>query len=197
MLFVNPYQIVSGEPYFFTLLDAVLDARRAKAIAYGERTFDLDAPAGLRAFRQAAKASLCGMSENEALEHVRELATRLSASEIDIPEHAQALTVADLVALRDAGVAIENHGWSHLEIGHLDPAAVCAHIARGADWIGSVTGARPAHYAVPFGMSEVPPESASLVEGTIFLANPELPPGGLPSGCWNRHDFTHALQKIQ
>ena len=50
MFFVNPFQIASGQPYFFSLLDAIIDARTAASVTYPGR--------GIRPRRAGRRASL-------------------------------------------------------------------------------------------------------------------------------------------
>ena len=54
--FVNLYQIASGEPYFFSLLDAIVDARTAASVVYQGVTYDLREAVGAHRFQRAARA---------------------------------------------------------------------------------------------------------------------------------------------
>jgi hypothetical protein len=195
MLFVNPAQIVRGQPYFFSLLDAHLDARRISSIAYMGKRYNLDISPELRAFRGAAKQVLCSLSERDALAHVSELKDDLHAGGSAIPDHAQPLTLADLIELRDMGVIIENHGWSHIEIRLLSPSAFAEHVVRGREWLLAKLSIPSIDYAVPFGLSAVPSHSGHHVLGTVFLANPALPPMQVDCASWNRVDITQTLQE--
>ena len=96
----EPGANISGQPYFFSLLDAYLDARRISAIWYRGNRYDLEIYSEHRAFRRAAKEVLCSLSEHEANMHVSELKDDLHAVSSAIPDHAQPLTLADLIDLR-------------------------------------------------------------------------------------------------
>jgi hypothetical protein len=193
-LFVNPQQIISGQPYFFSLLDAYLDARRVSTICYRGNRYDLGIYPQLQAFRKAAKAVLCALSEHKAYIHVSELKDDLHAMNSAIPDHAQLLTLADLIELRDMGVTVENHGWSHVEISSLSAAEFTEHVIRGRDWLVVELSVLSIDYAVPFGLSPVPKDKRHVVPGTVFLANSTLPKTELQRACWNRSDITRSLQ---
>jgi Polysaccharide deacetylase len=196
MLFVNPQQIVTGSPYFFSLLDAYLDARGVSTIRYRGIRYNLGIYSELRAFRKAAKEVLRGLSEEGCMLHISELKDDLHAGGCTIPDHVQPLTVRDLIDLRDRGVAIENHGWSHIEIRFLSALAFNKHVARARDWLVSNLSVPSTNYAVPFGLSRVPAQSVHVVPGSIFLAAPSLPATQLDRACWNRLDISPTLQHV-
>jgi hypothetical protein len=197
VFFVNPYQIASGDPYFFVFLDALLDARREKQIQYEGLTYVLGDNTSLRSFRLAVRQYVCDLDQREVFPYLHDLAHRLRVHAPLIREHAQSLTIQDLTSLRTIGVMIDNHGWMHAEIGHLRDSEFAAHIDVAKQWLSSTMDIEANHYAVPFGLSFVPAARRALVSGTVFLAHPDLPEGKLPAGHWNRLEITAKLRALK
>jgi hypothetical protein len=194
IFFVNPFQVATGEPYYFSLLDAFLDARTVERATFTDEAFDLAAPGELRRFRKKARAILMARPASEAVAATREIAQLLGADGAELPAHAVPPSLDELCGLRDAGVRIESHGWSHVDIAALDDAAFIEHIVRARDWLRSELAVCSSLYAVPFGLCDIPPERRYLIEGAYFLADPSRPLGQLGPRCWNRRDLTDLLQ---
>ncbi|WP_243405314.1 polysaccharide deacetylase family protein [Solimicrobium silvestre] len=141
------------------------------------------------------KADLLTISDEAALQRVRELAREFDAPDLNISHHAQTMSIDELREISSLGVEIANHGWSHLEISHLNHEQVAAHILDGQKWIQQEIGLPAEHYAVPFGTSFVSDAAQVLVRGITMLANSSLPQGELRPGQWNRFELTEELQK--
>jgi peptidoglycan/xylan/chitin deacetylase (PgdA/CDA1 family) len=98
---------------------------------------------------------------------------------LDVPPHLTTLRTADLRALRDAGVAIENHGWSHLHHAALTADESLQEIRRGREWLQRELEVPAAHFAVPYG--DVGPHgsvgSACAIWLTLRREWPEGPAG--------------------
>jgi len=193
-LFVNPAQIARGRTYWFSRLDALLDARTVARAAFGGREFDLVPGGPLRAFRLAAKARLMAVDEEDTDPLLDELAERLGAGAPGVPEHARTLRLETLRELVDRGVEIGSHGWGHRDIASLEPGEVVRDLRRAAEWFRSTLGFAPAHYAVPYGLSRLPDGAAGEVPGMILLASSELELGAVGGRHWNRRDLTSHLQ---
>jgi polysaccharide deacetylase len=193
VFFVNPLPVETGEPYFFTLLDTFLDARTVSLIEFNDVTYDLEPDHERRRFRRAVKVATMGLPSGEACAAVREIGQRLGAAGTPPPPHTLPVTIHDLVQLQTAGVRIENHGWSHVEISALDHAAFLEHVSSGRLWIQNRLDWDSRLYAVPFGVSDVPHDRELDIDAH-FLARADLPPGQLAEHCWNRHDLTPRLQ---
>jgi hypothetical protein len=194
VFFINPLQIETGEPYFFSLLDAAIDARAVDTIRYAEASFNLTTYSERRRFRRAVKAVVMRLSSHEATETTREVAHSLGVDQVEAAEHALPLTYGELEQLAAAGVRIENHGWSHIEIASLDRDGFEEHVRRGREWIRRRLDWEARLYAVPFGLTDVPHDWAELAGDAHLLAREDLPPAQLDTGCWNRHDLTGRLQ---
>ena len=193
-IFVNPAQIAQAQPYFFTVLDSVLDQRTLHKVSFNGLQYSLGDYKQLRAFRVAVKEVLLHRDEEDALRYVDELRAILAAPRAVLPEHAQIMTVTELMNLRNLGVIVENHGWTHAEISLLNHYQFKEHIGKAVAWFAECLGVRSVQYAVPFGNSFVPPELRALVPGPIFLARTDLQEGPVRSGHWNRYDITSELQ---
>ncbi|MDX2170097.1 MAG: polysaccharide deacetylase family protein [Deltaproteobacteria bacterium] len=189
LFFVNPYQVVSGEPYFFSLLAALLDARRVTSAEYGGTRYDLADPAAVQALRRAVRAAVMRLPAAESHAAVARLASMLGADGVTVAAHEQPLRRADLIALRDAGVRIENHGWSHVEIDAIDDDAFARHVREGRDWLQRELGVDASLYAVPFGATDVAPPRQRWVDGGYFLASDRFPRGRVGAHGWNRRDL--------
>jgi peptidoglycan/xylan/chitin deacetylase (PgdA/CDA1 family) len=157
-LFVNPAQVESGEPYWFALLHALVDGLAQDVCDFDGRTFDAASPEGQKALHNAIKVSCWALpEETDRAACIRDLADRWRVT-LDVPPHLATLGAADLRALRDAGVAIENHGWSHLHHAALAPDESLREIRRGREWLQRELGVPAAHFAVPYG--DVGPHAA-------------------------------------
>jgi hypothetical protein len=189
MFFVNPYQIASGQPYFFSLLNALLDARTAPSADYRGRVYDLSGPAAVDDLRRAIRADLMTLPAAESYAAMAELAPLLGATGVEVAAHERPISLAELVALRDAGVRIENHGWSHVEIGALSGAQVAEHVVAGRQWLQRELSVDARLYAVPFGATDVPAHQQRWVADGYFLACDRFPRGRHGAHGWNRRDL--------
>jgi hypothetical protein len=189
LFFVNPYQVESAQPYFFAQLDALLDAHTTAAVTYAGLSYDLTDPTALQALRLAVRAELMLQPAARSQAAVTALAAQLGAAGFTLAPHQQTISVAELIALRDAGVRIENHGWSHVEIGALDDAQFIEHVASGRDWLRRELAVEAELYAVPFGDTDVPSRLHPWVAGGYFLASDRYPRGRCGPYGWNRRDL--------
>ncbi len=196
VFFVNPFQIASGQPYFFSVLDAAIDARTVDCVSYAGRTFALATPGELHRLRGAVKMTLATMAPADALAAAMELARLLGVAEVRVHEHQRPVSLDDLRRLRAAGVAIENHGWSHVEIAALDDAGFLQHVVDGREWLRRALSVAAELYAVPFGTTDVPEHLQPHVGAAYFLSDDRLPPRRLTARGWNRRDLTTRLQAM-
>jgi hypothetical protein len=196
ILFVNPFQIASGQPYFFSVLDALIDARTADSIAYRGHRYDLGDASAVRQFRLAVRAALMVESAPQAYAAAMELAAPLGATGAPTRAHETPISLAELTALRDAGVRIENHGWSHVEISSLTDAQFAEHVAAGREWLRQALSVDANLYAVPFGASDVPARLHHCVADGYFLTSSRFPRGRVGSLGWNRRDLAIEMRAI-
>lgn len=197
MFFVNPFQLVSGQPYFFSLVDAIIDARTATSVAYRGEVHELTSPAGVRQFRLAARAALMVKPAPEAYAAAVELSARLGAAGAQVGAHEQPISLPELIALKDAGVRIENHGWSHVEIGSLADKQFADHVAEGREWLREALSIEAKLYAVPFGSTDVPARLRHCVSDGYVLASNRFPRGRLGPLGWNRRDLAAEMRAVK
>jgi peptidoglycan/xylan/chitin deacetylase (PgdA/CDA1 family) len=194
-LFINPAQVARQRPYWFTRLDAILDARVNPLVHLEGRQFELSPGRPLRTFRLWVKSRLMALDEAATDSLLDELTKQLSAQAAVIPEHGQTVSITLLRELIQQGVRIGSHGWDHRDIASLDCDELMRDLQLASGWFEASLGLRPADYAVPYGLTPMPSRAVPEVTGMILLANPELPPGYLGSQHWNRRDITADLQR--
>lgn len=188
-LFVNTHQVETGQLYFFSLLNACLDARRETRVHYRGEVYDLTA--GVEAFRRAAKAVLSALAPDAAACHVAEIGGLLNCRAHDVPEHARTLSIGDLLELRDMGVAIENHGCDHRNIDSLDLQDLRRDVDHARDWLSDRLNVPAAEYAVPFGRTERHGGGIGQLGETVYLVGSSSRQVG--ANAWTRVEITPEL----
>jgi hypothetical protein len=189
MFFVNPFQITSGQPYFFSLLDTIIDARTAISVEYQGERYDLSTAIGAHRFRVAVRDALMVRRADEAYAAVAQLSALLGAGGIEIAPHDRPISPAELRVLKDAGIRIENHGWSHVDINSLTDDEFAEHVTAGREWLRRELSVDASLYAVPFGADDVPADRRRWVGDAYFLASRRFPAARLGPRCWNRKDL--------
>jgi hypothetical protein len=195
IFFINPYQVVAGRPYFFSVLDVFIEERSASSVTYCGRSYDLTQRTGVRELRKAVKVDLMHRSAPEAEADVATLGGLLGVTSVSLPAHLHPVSANELRGLRQRGVRIENHGWSHVEIRNMDDIQFREHIELGRRWLREELDVESRLYAVPFGLTELTAAQESIVAASYFLGNPDLPRGRIGTHCWNRYDITATLQR--
>jgi peptidoglycan/xylan/chitin deacetylase (PgdA/CDA1 family) len=194
-LFVNPYQIEAQRDYWFTRLDALLDATSERRVTYQNRPYTLDSSTAVRQFRLAVKTVLMRLSAIEAHSAVDELADALGARRLEVPEHGRVLPVSELIRLQNIGVSVDNHGWDHRDIGDCKSDDIAREIIRVRNWILGNVGKAPRHFAVPYGLARLNDSVLSQLDGLILLADSREHAGNVDSRHWNRSDITGRLSR--
>jgi hypothetical protein len=150
-LFVNPEVVLSGGPYWFNVMDLLVDAAPLGAHDFDDSTVTVDSDVQRRALRERIKTQARLLrSEQARLEFVQSLADRWRV-EYEIPRHYQVLQMGDLIQLRNAGVELQNHGWSHCDHTLLSADESNDEIRRGRDWLKQELDVDGQHFAVPYG----------------------------------------------
>jgi hypothetical protein len=188
-LFVNPYHVQSGTYYFFARLNAALDATTRTSIEWRGVTYRLHIPFGKLKYRAAVKRELrllCSESDRDIL--VRECLAALGTPAIDPPEYLHTLDEDELRQLKEAGVTIQNHGWTHGEVGAADTVGVDAEISKGRQWLAETLAIQADYYAVPFG-DTLPPAGCRNQWRTWFLLASEKPLEWVSGGVYNRKEL--------
>jgi peptidoglycan/xylan/chitin deacetylase (PgdA/CDA1 family) len=98
------------------------------------------------------------------------------------------LTRAELRPLLDAGVDLQNHGWSHSHHANLTPTESAREVREGREWFRRELGIDTPWFAVPFGDSR--PHDIG-VDCEVWLAlNDAWPAGWLSPSVFNRRALT-------
>jgi len=193
-LFLNPSQIISGRDYWFSRFDALVDARRASTVEYARTTYDLRSRQGLRDFRWVARAQLLVSREDVAHRLLDDIAVLLQAGQPEVLHFARSIRLAELAALREAGVRFGSHGWDHQSIGSLSPAEQLSQVADTRDWLRETTGREPRDHAIPFGQERLDARARAAVPGIIYLVSPTPAPDSAGEGYRYRLNLTPSLQ---
>lgn len=190
-LFLNPHQIVTQRPYFFTILNLAIDQ-----LAERERQTDPKASwrsPHLLALRQDTRTAMSKL-EGEALDAaIADFLIQWQLKMPEIPDLSRPIDLATLSRLVAAGVRVGNHGWSHAEIAVMTPQHLLDDIRRTRRWLMDATGQAIDTYAVPFGHSVPPPEVLAAIEANCMLVDSQRPIGELAPGLINRLDVTDAI----
>ena len=110
------------------------------------------------------------------------LATRGGAS---VPPWLEPIGTADVVALANEGIDIQNQGWTQAPVGSLPPEQYAANIRRGREWLHEVCGTEADLFAVPNG-DALPLWHTSAEYRAWFMHDQTRPPGELATGLFNR-----------
>ena len=135
-LFVNSGQVQSGAPHAFLVLNALLDGLDGRPCDFEGEAFSTVTVAHRQGLRARIKTRLCVIpDEQQRLDLVTTLASRWGVTGLDVPPHFHTLSRQDLVALRDAGVDLQNHGVSHADHRSLSGAQSAREIREGRAWL--------------------------------------------------------------
>ncbi len=189
ILFVNPHQVITGEPYFFSVMDAAFDQRAVDHVTLDGEEFNLAVRSSLQACRQKIRRRLMPLPATEALAEARRFGALLGVKKVRLYEHVTPLTIEDLRRLARSGVQIENHGWDHRDISVLSEQQLEADIVASRDWLRAEVGVDSSLYAVPYGVAHVPSRIPIKIGCEVFLADSELPLAQVQDHCWNRRDI--------
>jgi len=185
-LFVNGYNVMANEPYFFSRMALALDTATAEQVWFDGTEYTLASTASKAYFRAAVKRRLARLgSEEERQSLVRALAQLMGGDVDEVPAHLRPLTLAELQELRDSGVDLQSHGWTHVRVGALDADAHAADIGRNYDWLREELGVDAHMFAVPNG-DGLPLWPSSPYYSLWLLLDGSRPYGEVAPGVFNR-----------
>jgi Polysaccharide deacetylase len=190
IFFVNPWQIISQQSYFFSYWDAILDARAVSEVVYSNIRYDLMDSDSLRAFRRAVREQVMGLPATSAVATIREFNALLGSDIYEAPPFARPVSGNRLLELHREGVRIESHGWAHVDLRSMNQESFATDLTLTAQWLLENLKVRPCLYAVPFGIPDLPPALQDLVPSDYMIVNRRWPPGRLGRKCINRIDVT-------
>ncbi len=186
-IFVNPYFIRFQRPYFFLELNALLDRTANSSTRFDGMTFPLNLRSERRTFRIHVKDRFCMLDSIEEIDSViNDIGEGLGVGRGGLPQHLNTMTEGELHELVEAGVSIENHGFSHIHPKALRWPQMMREIVQAQEWIRDVCGQESQHFAVPFGDS-LPqwrlPKERRLI---WFTLHDQIQQGPLGPQLWNR-----------
>ncbi|HLJ53772.1 MAG TPA: polysaccharide deacetylase family protein, partial [Chthonomonadaceae bacterium] len=179
-LFVNPSYIVAGRPYELIELSCLLDRTRITRVDWRGREYQLGLADERGHFRRACKEQIRALADEASVRcYLAKIALALEVEDPEIPGFLRTLTRADLRQLIDAGVDVQNHGWSHRNIDLLTEGEVCDDLVMGREWLRDALGVEPDAYAVPDGAALPSARIRAAVPELWYCANAALPAGWL------------------
>ena len=183
-LFVNPGQVDPPVPYSFNLLSVLMDRLTARSVNLDGQTLKARTPAERDAVRERVKSRLREIeTETERNALIARLALQWGGVDLSMPDFLETLTTSELEQLRDSGVDIQNHGWTHRCHRRHTAEESQREIDSGKQWLLDRLGVTADLFAVPFG-DVLPPEG---VDCTHWLtADYRLPRGQIGQTVWNR-----------
>jgi glycosyltransferase involved in cell wall biosynthesis len=186
-LFLNPFNVETGTPYWFSRLDVAVDRATRPSCRVDGHELSLSHPAGRRELRSAVRARIRRLTTEELRrDAVDTLAADLGVRDLTLPAHLAPVSPRDVGTLVAAGVRIENHGWTHLDPESCPREALWLDIARGREWLAERAGSDGRAYAVPFGESPPPAEPPDGLVDVWYLASPAIPAGRGAGRVFNR-----------
>ena len=183
-LFVNPGQVDPPIPYSFNLLSVLMDRLKARSVNLDGKTLKARTPADRDAIRKRIKTRLREIereAERNAL--IARLALQWGDVDLRMPHFLQTLTTAELEQLRDSGVDIQNHGWTHRCHSRHSAEESQREIDTGRQWLLDRLGVTADLFAVPFG-DVLPPAGVDCRHW--LTADYRLPRGQIGQTVWNR-----------
>lgn len=194
-LFLNGYNIEESVPYFFSRLNAFLDATPLGDVDFEGRRFDLRTFAAKQQFRGVLKRRLAVMgSERDRQDYVTRVGERLQAENTAVPHFLCPISPADVRELVALGVDIQNHGWTHVRPAALSPDECARDIQAGRAWLRDFSPAPADLYAVPFGDC-FPPWKSSPHYRAWFLLDDRWPADNDGPTVFGRRNLTSAIME--
>jgi hypothetical protein len=194
-LFLNGYNIEESAPYFFSRLNAFLDATPLQEVAFGGRRFDLRTFAAKQQFRRAMKRRLAVMgSERDRQNYVTRVGELLQAENAVVPDFLRPISAADVRELVALGVDIQNHGWTHVRPAALSPHECARDIEAGRAWLRDFSPAPADLYAVPNGDC-LPPWECSPHYRAWFLLDERWSADKDGPTVFGRRNLTNAIME--
>jgi glycosyltransferase involved in cell wall biosynthesis len=185
--FINPFNVETQTPYWFSLLDLVLDRTPRPSCGFGGREFVLSHLAGKRQFRTAVMAGGRKLP-TEAMRQtmIRELADSLQVRDLDLPPSLAPISRQAVEQLITLGVRVENHGWTHCHPDGMEPEALWRDIERGRSWLRQYLHIDCRAYAVPFGVTPPRAEMPENLVETWYMADARRMSGRIGRRVFNR-----------
>lgn len=186
-VFVNPHYVIAVASYPFHVLSAALDELAGRRVSYQKQLWDLQDRLTREALRQCIKRELLAQRTNPAYEAVvLEFLSQVGLTGLSMPPHLRPIDAADVVRLVEKRVAVENHGWTHLNFESLCDEERRSNVMRGAEWLRGLGAGMQNLFAVPYG-KVWPSQTLGLLDCALWmLADRTLKSGLVGPGLFNR-----------
>ena len=185
-LFVNPGQVELGAPYAFVMLYALIDGLNSRPREFEGQVFAMSTTAHRQALHGAIKGKLRRIADERARRDLlKTLAAEWGMARLEVPPHFSTLSRQDLVALRDAGVDLQNHGWTHTEPAMLSAMESDREVRDGRAWLQRELDLDARYFAAPYGEALPLPGAAAACE-VWFTLTGALARGRHSAGVFNR-----------
>jgi hypothetical protein len=170
-LFINPFNIEKKVPYWFSILNILLDKYDDYLIRWETNEYILNDFKSKLSFRIKLKNKMASLdNEEEKLKKLFLIYPDDNINNIEIPEHLSILSLNDLKKAIDLGISIHNHGWTHRQIGEVSHAELDQEILKSKQWIKKELNIDTNFYAVPFGKT-LPLERYSFERFSLWFLN--------------------------
>jgi len=190
-LFINPWEIESARPYPASRMDGLLDRINVDNFFWNGREFHLNCFEGKLAFRMYFKqATRRHTTPEETGTLIEDIERALGVDWNNIPSHMNCLRLGDIQRLRDNGVQIENHYWTHLDPAAHSAAQFSEDFFKARHWLSNLFGINSKYFASPFGEFLPPAELLKESGTTCVLLHNELSSGVVEDAIVNRITLT-------
>jgi len=150
--FINPYYIVNQLPYFFSAINLILDYTQKTEIIYKGIKHDITDYRNKNNFRKILKSEYLLLKNNdECYEYLDKLKYIFEIGKINYPNHLKIISIEELKELKDIGVNIENHSWSHISFNNLSNKEIQSEVQKAEKWILETLNHKTSYLALPFG----------------------------------------------
>jgi len=186
-LFINPWNVVARQPYWFSRLNSLLDQVEASNAALDGREFDLTKIGGMNKLRAHVKGLMrrhTNPDQSTAL--IENIETDLGVSKNEVASHDSCLTLEDIRELQSAGVDLQNHYWAHLDPLAHNLAQFTDEFHKAKSWLKDKLGIDSRFFASPFGEFLPHLDFLRRNEAVCLLLHSDLSPGRVEDGIVNR-----------
>jgi peptidoglycan/xylan/chitin deacetylase (PgdA/CDA1 family) len=192
--FVNGSCVAQGLQYYPFQISSLVDDARVPECRFDGLTWNLRSMGGRRALRLRVKETYMRLRTQIEIERlVDTLADCLHLSAAVLERSLSTVTPMELVQARNAGVDLQNHSWSHLNLRLLSREERTADMMRNDEYLSQFGEMSCVAFAPPFG-AEVSLASAPL--HFMLLADRKLNPGYREGNVVNRGDLVLNLVHI-
>lgn len=186
-LFVNPFYIADNQPYIFVLLNVILHSLDKNKVVFEGESFSINSFEEKKALRKIIKGYIAQYPAYA--ERLQILNKFISVNQIklcDFPRHLEVVSIERLKKLVQAGVDIQNHGWTHCSFSSLSMDEIIQSIRQANEWFISEIDYQTNYFAVPFGDVIPPGKNVFRETNCWFLLHDLLRAGFIGEKIYNR-----------